>query len=193
MHPSQFDLSAQRNSRLQQTGPQLNHSRRNDSFESDECSDEEELARTAYHEAGHCVMAVLCGARACHASVSPEEESFFGQVDIQWPRSRSYMDEVAVILAGPVAEMIYRGEPLHPGFVPEWSLDWQQAWRLARPRAESDMKCLEMMERLIAKLHRSMSEDNVWSAIAAVQDLLLAYEDIEHEQIEYEVRSWVSR
>ncbi len=166
-------------------------SQHNRQFDSDDCSDDEELARTAYHEAGHCVMAVLCGARACHASVSPEEESFFGKVDIQWPGPRPLVDELSVMLAGPVAEMIYRSEPLHPGFVPEWSLDWQQAWTLARPRVASDVKCLEMMEQLIAKLHRSMSDDRVWSAIAAVQDLLMAHNDIEHEQIEYEVRAWV--
>jgi len=161
-------------------------------YDQDDCDDEEELARTAYHEAGHCVMAVLCGARACHASVSPEEDNFFGKVDIQWPSKRTLANELSVILAGPVAEMIYRGEPLHPGFVPEWSLDWQQAWSLARPQALSDVKCLEMMEQLIAKLHRSLANDRVWAAIAAVQDLLMAHEDIEHEQIEYEVRAWVS-
>lgn len=169
----------------------MTKSRSNSHFDSDDCSDDEELARTAYHEAGHCVMAVLCGARACHASVSPEEDSFFGKVDIQWPGPRRLADELSVMLAGPVAEMIYRSEPLHPGFVPEWNLDWQQAWTLARPRATSDVKCLEMIEQLIAKLHRSMSDDRVWSAIAAVQDLLMAHDDIEHEQIEYEVRAWV--
>ena len=31
-------------------------------------------------------------------------------------------------LAGPVAEMIYRGEPLHPALVAEWRHDWGQAW-----------------------------------------------------------------
>jgi len=161
-------------------------------YDQDDCDDEEELARTAYHEAGHCVMAVLRGARASHATVSPEEDNFFGKVDIQWPDKRTLANELSVILAGPVAEMIYRGEPLHPGFVPEWTLDWQQAWALARPRAVSDIKCLEMMEQLIAKLHRSLSNERVWAAIAAVQDLLMAHEDIEHEQIEYEVRAWVS-
>lgn len=160
-------------------------------MESD-CSEDEELARTAYHEAGHCVMAVLCGARACHASVAPEEDNFFGRVDIQWSGPRKRNDEIAVILAGPVAEMIYRGEPLHPGFVPEWCLDWQQAWAIARPRSASDIKCLEMLEQLVSKLHRTMSEDRLWAAVAAVQDLLSAHEDIEHEQIEYEVRSWMT-
>jgi len=162
-----------------------------DRFGSDECSEEEKMVRTAYHEAGHCVMAVLCGALASHASVSPEEDGFYGKVDIQWPGRRPLVNELSVILAGPVAEMIYRCEPLHPGFVPEWSLDWQQAWTLSRPRHSSDTKCLESLEQLIAKLHRNMSDDRVWAAVAAVQDLLMAHEDIEHEQIEYEVKAWL--
>ena len=167
----------------------------NDRFGSDdrseECSDDEEMVRTAYHEAGHCVIAVLCGAYANHASIAPEEDHFYGKVDIQWPGRRPLENELSVILAGPVAEMIFRSEPLHPGFVPEWSLDWNQAWMLARPRHTSDAKCLEVLEQLIAKLHRRISNERVWSAIAAVQDLLMAHEDIDHEQIEYEVRAWV--
>ena len=158
----------------------------------EEVGDDEEFARTAYHEAGHCVMAVLCGAKACLASVAPEEDNFYGRVDIAWPARHSLLDELSVVLAGPVAEMIYRGEPLHPGFVPEWCLDWQQAWSLARPRSGSDEKCLAMLEQLVDKLFRSMSDDRVWAAVAAVQDLLAAHEDIEHEQIEYEVRAWLS-
>ena len=158
----------------------------------EEVDDEEEFARTAYHEAGHCVMAILCGAMAHQASVSPEEDRFYGKVDIVWKGRRSLLDELSVVLAGPVAEMIYRGEPLHPGFVPEWCLDWQQAWALARPRSGSDVKCLAMLEQLVDKLYRSLSDDRVWAAIAAVQDLLVAHEDIEHEQIEYEVRAWLS-
>ncbi len=154
--------------------------------------EDEELTRTAYHEAGHCVMAVLRGAKACHASLSPEEDHFFGKVDIQWPVRRTLVDELSVILAGPVAEMIYRSEPLHPGFVPEWCLDWKQAWTLARPHAASDVKCLEMLEQMVATLYRSMSGDRVWAAVAAVQDLLSAYEDIDHEQIEYEVNAWMT-
>jgi hypothetical protein len=137
-------------------------------------------------------MAVLCGAHARQATVAPDEENLFGKVDIQWQGRPSLANELSVILAGPVAEMIYSGEPLHPGFVPEWFLDWQQAWAIARPRTTSDLRCLEMLEQIVAKLYRSLASDRVWAAIAAVQDLLSAHDDIVHEQIEYEVRAWLS-
>lgn len=152
--------------------------------------DEEEI-RTAYHEAGHCVLAVLHGAIASKASIACEEPHYHGKVSIVWRNDSPLVDRLIVALAGPVAEMIYRSEPLHPGFIREWAEDWKMAWSLARPHATSDIVCLKMLEQLVAGLYRSLSEDRVWAAIAAVQDLLMAHEEIEHEQIAYEVRAWL--
>ena len=157
--------------------------------------DDEEQLRTAYHEAGHCVMAILCGAKASIASITPEEEHLHGHVEIRWSAGSSIADQLAVVLAGPVAEMIYRSEPLHPGLVPEWSEDWKQAWTLARSSSRSssgsDVRCLAMLEQIVAKLYHTFSQDRYWAAIAAVQDLLLAHEEIDHDQIEYEVKAWL--
>lgn len=159
--------------------------------------DDEEQLRTAYHEAGHCVMAIICGAKASIASITPEEEHLHGHVEIRWPAGSSIANQLAVVLAGPVAEMIYRSEPLHPGLVPEWSEDWKQAWTLARSSSGahsssgSDVRCLAMLEQIVAKLHHTLSQDRYWAAVAAVQDLLLAHEEIDHDQIEYEVKAWL--
>jgi hypothetical protein len=153
--------------------------------------DEEEQLRTAYHEAGHCVMAIICGAKASIASIAPDEEHLHGHVEICWSADNSIADQLAVVLAGPVAEMIYRSEPLHPGFVPEWSEDWKQAWTLARSSSGSDVRCLAMLEQIVARLYHTLSQDRYWAAVAAVQDLLLAHEEIDHDQIEYEVKAWL--
>ena len=165
--------------------------------------DDEDQLRTAYHEAGHCVMAVICGAKASIASIAPEEEHLHGHVEIHWSAGSSIADQLAVVLAGPVAEMIYRSEPLHPGLVPEWSEDWKQAWTLARSSSgarsssvarsssESDVRCLAMLEQIVAKLYHTLSQDRYWAAVAAVQDLLLAHEEIDQDQIEYEVKAWL--
>lgn len=146
---------------------------------------------TNYHEAGHCVMAVLCGALIERATISPEEDNFHGMVDIHWDRDARVVDMLSVALAGPVAEMIYRGEPYHPGGVPEWKQDWQQAWKLCRGAVKSDIECMRYLEALTARLHRQFSDDNWWGAIAAVRDLLDAHDEIQHEEIEYEVRNWI--
>jgi len=48
-----------------------------------------------------------------------------------------------------------------------------------------------MLEQIVAKLYHTFSQDRYWAAIAAVQDLLLAHEEIDHDQIEYEVKAWL--
>ncbi len=63
---------------------------------------DDELEKTTYHEAGHCVMAVLCGAKIERATVAPEEDGFHGLVDIYWPQKAKVEDRISVALAGPV-------------------------------------------------------------------------------------------
>jgi hypothetical protein len=149
-------------------------------------------ARTIYHEAGHCVMAVACGAQVDRATVAPEEDGFHGIVEIQWPSRCKRADQIAVALAGPVAEMIYLGEPYHPGFVPEWAHDWKQAWMLARRSSRSDRECLQLLEQMVAKLYRVLRQDRWWAAVAAVSDLLDAHDEINHDEIAYEVENWIN-
>ena len=153
---------------------------------------DEELDRTIYHEAGHCVMAVFKGAKVGRATIAPEEDGFHGFVEILWPRKSPMMDHVIVALSGPVAEMIYSGEPYHPGLVPEWTHDWKQAWCILRPQLRSDRDCLMQLEQLVAKLYRSFTSDSWWAATAAVSDLLEAHEEIGHEEIAEEVRQWLA-
>jgi len=153
---------------------------------------DDDHARTIYHEAGHCVMAVVCGAQIDRATVAPEEDGFHGLVDIQWPPRCKLADQIAVALAGPVAEMIYLSEPYHPGFVPEWAQDWKQAWRLARQTTRSDRDCLQLLEKMVAKLYRVFRQDRWWAAVAAVSDLLDTHEEINHDEIAYEVENWLS-
>ncbi len=147
--------------------------------------------KTTYHEAGHCVMAVLCGATVERATVDPEDDGFHGLVEIHWPRQYSRSDQVSVALAGPVAEMIYSGEPFHPGLVPEWAHDWKQAWEICRATTKSDRECLRRLEQIVGKIYRSFSSDSWWAAVAAVSDLLAAHDEITHEEIAYEVRNWI--
>lgn len=153
--------------------------------------DESEL--TAYHEAGHCVMAIVMGAEASIASIVPDGERFYGQVEIRWPGRRTVQQELAVVLAGPVAEMIYSGEPYHPGLVAEWAQDWKRAWVLAKRLHAEDIPRLRFLERFVASLHSQLSTESYWAAIAGVSDLLLAHEEIEHEQISDEVAVWLGR
>ena len=44
---------------------------------------------------------------------------------------------------------------------------------------------------LVIELHRKMSDDTCWAAVAAVADALLAHEYLEHEQLENELQFWI--
>ena len=61
---------------------------------------DDELEKTTYHEAGHCVMAVLCGAEVGRATIAPEEDGFHGIVEIYWPSGSSMADQLSVAMAG---------------------------------------------------------------------------------------------
>jgi hypothetical protein len=93
------------------------------------------------------------------------------------------------ILAGPVAEMIYRGEPLHPAHYGPWQGDWQQAWMHCP--AKDDQTRTKILEQIILELRDRLSDDQCWAAIAAVADELLAHEHLDEEQLSGTLEFWL--
>ncbi|MFT5522863.1 MAG: ATP-dependent Zn protease [Pirellulaceae bacterium] len=154
---------------------------------------------TAYHEAGHAVIAMLLGGRVASVTIDPENDDGperYGDTKVEWLRDRFSDKEfhenlVQVALAGPVAEMIYRGEPLHPGFVAEWSGDWRTAWEMAAALHSDEQKRLQYLELTTTHLHRLLKKEPYWSALAAVSDNLLAHERLDNEELEDIVRAWL--
>lgn len=79
----------------------------------------------AYHEAGHALMAILLGGEVRSVTIEPDNDDGpdrQGDTQVLWRRSRMSEKQFAetaiqVSLAGPVAEMIYSGEPYHPGLI----------------------------------------------------------------------------
>jgi ATP-dependent Zn protease len=157
------------------------------------------MEETAYHECGHAYAAAYFGGRVRSLSINPDRDDGplrYGDVTVTWPRSNISAREfqyklVLVALAGPVAEMIYRGEPLHPGFVAEWADDWQHAWAAAEPILANEQQRLVLLETAARELHSLLSKDSQWAAIAALADNLLAYEVLEAKQIEEILAAWM--
>src|ERR1044072_148301 len=93
----------------------------------------------AYHEAGHALLAVLVGGEVQLVTIDPDRDDGperQGDTQVIWRRGsmgeRKFAEaSLQVSLAGPVAEMIYSGEPYHPGLVAEWAADWRDAWNTA--------------------------------------------------------------
>ncbi|MFN7626494.1 MAG: hypothetical protein ACK5PZ_06655 [Pirellula sp.] len=167
--------------------------------EADYSFDDEDpnAAWTAYHEAGHCVVAIALGATVRFASISPEQEGRYGEVEIHWPRGATLKDQALAVLAGPVAEMIYRQDTPVMSIAAPWTSDMQQAFALSAGMGEatgkrwSPEKRTAWLGQLISTLRNTLERDDYWAAIAAVSDLLLAHEDLEHEQIVEEVAYWL--
>lgn len=90
-----------------------------------------------------------------------------------------------------IAEMIYSGDPYHPGLVAEWAADWREAWEAAVPLHQDERKRLEYLERVSIQLYHRLKEDDLWSALASLADQLLAHETLEEEQVEEIVGEWL--
>ncbi len=154
--------------------------------------------RTAYHEAGHAFAAVRLGARVRLVTIAPDDDDGprrHGDTRIEWDHADSDTEElrlkaVLVSLAGPVAEMIYSGEPFHPGFVPEWSSDWKLAWDAAATLHHEQRTRLAFLEQATGEVFHLFKRDDNWAALAAIVDELLAHETLEGDVVHEIVSQW---
>jgi hypothetical protein len=87
--------------------------------------------------------------------------------------------------------MVYSGDAFHPGLVAEWAQDWRQAWEAAAELHADELKRLAYLERVSVELHRQFKRDDVWAALAALADHLLANVTMEGEQVEEIVGQWL--
>jgi hypothetical protein len=153
----------------------------------------------AYHEAGHALMAVLLGGKVKQVTIEPDDDdgpARQGDTQVLWRRSGISEKEFAqyavqVSLAGPVAEMVFSGDPYHPGLVAEWAADWRDAWEAGRPLYPDERLRLEYLERVSIQLFHRFKHDDLWAALASLADNLLAHETLDGEQVEGIVGEWL--
>ena len=156
---------------------------------------------TAWHESGHAFMAICLGATVHSVTIDPDRDDGperFGDAQIEWPpeprTTRKRLESlIRVALAGPVAEMLYSGDPFHPGMVPEWAMDWQHAWQVAAALFPEDRQRLSYLEQTAIQLHQLLGREDHHAALAAVADNLLAHETLEGEEIEDIMSAWLGR
>ena len=157
---------------------------------------------TAWHEAGHAVIGYALGGRIESVSLGGEANDWlperFGDCIVNWGPvhqgcSWQRQREIMTVLAGPVAEMIYREEQLHPAVFPPWQHDWAMASTLAAPFLADRQQRRAWLEGLIAELYRRMNNEHCWAAIGAVADELLVHEMLEEAQLEATIGFWLRR
>lgn len=154
---------------------------------------------TAYHESGHAVIAYALGGRIQGMQLGGDADEWlparFGDCRIQWGRVDPNLDwqrkrEILTILAGPVAEMVYRGESLHPACYAPWRHDWEQAWHTAVPIWADEERRMRGLENIVVELRQHVQMDRVWAAVAALADELAAHEMLEEDWIEDILGFW---
>ena len=154
---------------------------------------------TAYHESGHAVIAYALGGRIQGMQLGGDADEWlparFGDCRIQWGRVDPNLDwqrkrEILTILAGPVAEMVYLGESLHPACYAPWRHDWEQAWHTAKPIWADEERRMRGLETIVVELRQHVQMDRVWAAVAALADELAAHEMLEEDWIEDILGFW---
>ncbi|MGI9472910.1 MAG: cell division protein FtsH [Rubripirellula sp.] len=137
----------------------------------------QQLESTAYHEAGHAVMALSLGREVHRVTIEPGKSQFgevrLGTCQLGKGRSKSSKDtiedEVLILLAGMVAEARFTGEYCHQGA----RQDIRMAARLLQTRAGSERQLERLQRRLLNKTEHVLHEDAHVSAIEWIASELM--------------------
>lgn len=155
---------------------------------------------SAYHEAGHALLAVLMGAQVESVTIAPDWDDGperYADIRVKWPldqfTERELLEKsILVALAGPVAEMLHSGETFHPGLVTEWRADWQLAWQTAAALIPAEQKRMVYLEQKTASLFQLLDQETHWAALAAIVDLLLAHDTLDGDEVTDAIAPWLS-
>jgi ATP-dependent Zn protease len=132
---------------------------------------------TAYHEAGHAVMALALGRPVDRVSIRPSKEQL-GVCHFRKPVFRPSEDwverEMLIALAGLAAEAKFTGTYAWE----EADRDRRYAAGLARERAGNAKQAERLERRLLAKAEHLLSQDGNWRAVERLAAELLRQGEI---------------
>ncbi len=156
------------------------------------------METAAYHEAGHAVVASILGGRVVSVSIESESDEVDGDAVVAWSRAgrtdrELALDEIRVALAGPIAELVYAGEYDYLRIREEHAVDWQIALSCLRRLEMSTQREAGLLQKTVAELYQTIRQDNVWSSIGDVADLLAVHETIEGDVVRETVDFWLRR
>jgi ATP-dependent Zn protease len=148
---------------------------------SSDASDEARIA-TAYHEAGHAVMAISLGRNIQIATILPAQMTVnsrrLGAVKLQKGRSKSSRDpledEVLILFAGMVAESHVTGKYCQQGA----ASDLRAVGRLLQTRVNTEKQFEKLQRRLLEKTEHLLSDNIHRPAVEAVAKSLLEKQSI---------------
>lgn len=138
---------------------------------------EHDLVATAFHEAGHAVMAISLGRQIQKATIEPahltSDSIRLGSVKFQPGRSKATQDwledEVLIMLAGMVAEAFFTGEYCEQSA----SHDLRAVARLLEQRAATQRRFEKIHRRMLEKTEHVLGDAAHRQAVEAVASELL--------------------
>lgn len=150
--------------------------------EADQPARDTGLMATAYHEAGHAVMALALGRLVDRVTIVPGKTQFghatLGQCKVQKSRARASKDwledEMLILLAGMVAEAQFTGQYCTAGA----TQDLRAVRRLAESRSGNDRQAARVERRALDKTEYILSDTQHWQAVEAIVQQLLEHQTI---------------
>lgn len=142
----------------------------------------EERKATAYHEAGHAVMALSLGRDLQKVTIAPANLQTgglrLGACQIKKGRAQPAHDpleqQVLILLAGMVAESHFTGGYCERGAAGDLSA----ARRALATRAKSERQLERLQQRWLDKTEYLLADEELSAAIKQIADQLLQYETI---------------
>lgn len=130
------------------------------------------LTATAYHEAGHAVMALSLGRLIQKVTILPGKSQFgetrLGACEIRKGRSKASKDEVEdealILLAGMVAEARFTGQYCQQGA----TQDLRNLRRLLHNRASSENQLDRLQRRLLDKTEHLLRDEGHAMAVELI-------------------------
>ncbi len=131
---------------------------------------------TAWHEAGHAVVAVMLGGVVDTVSVELPDEESAGVTGVFWgkgPDARSQcINDIHVALAGPIAEMIFIGDYDYLRIKQEHAVDWKVVAMAVERLGIDAVAAQKLLTSIATGLYERLREDIVWSAVADIAERL---------------------
>ena len=132
---------------------------------------------TAYHEAGHAVMALLMGRDIQKVSIIPSQNRL-GACTIKKGRAKQVQDkleaEILILLAGMAAEGRKSGRYNVQGA----AQDLRNVEKFAMARSGNPGQASKLIHKLLDKTQHLLSNKSTWAAVKVIADELIEHESI---------------
>ncbi len=152
---------------------------------------------TAYHEAGHGVVAVMLGGKVSGLSIAHQGDSQAGDTRVIWPTGLAQqpilINDIKTALAGPISEMVYEGDYDYLRIRSEHAADWQIVTANLDRLGWEESARGPWLQWQVAQLYEMIRGDSVWSAIADIADLLMLQDEVNGELVHETTAFWLRR